>query len=219
MRAIGILGGTFDPVHLGHLRMAQEMAESLSLGSVHFIPAAVPPHRAPPSGPDDQRIAMVQLAIADNPLFQLDLREFYRSGPSYMVDTLMSLRAEVGARTPLYLLLGADAFLGLPTWHRWRELFGLAHVAVAHRPGFQLDAESPKISPLLREEWLQRHGGEPDDSASGRILSCEMTALDISASALRGMISGQRSIRYLVPAPVESFIQTHHLYEKEAHGS
>lgn len=219
MRPIGILGGTFDPVHIGHLRMAQEMAQSLSLGSVHFVPAAIPPHRAPPSGPAEQRIAMVQLAIADNPLFQADLREFYRSGPSYMVDTLMSLRAEVGAKTPLYLLLGSDAFLGLHTWHRWRELFGLAHVAVAHRPGFKLDADSLQISPLLREEWLARHADEPDEHACGRILSCEITALDISASAIRSTIGANGSIRYLVPPAVESFIQTHHLYEKEPHGS
>jgi len=157
MQSIGILGGTFDPIHFGHLRMAQELAESLGLDEVRFIPAARPPHRAQPHGAAEARAEMVRLAISGNPRFVLDTREFERDGPSYMVDTLSCLRAEVGDDTPLCLLLGADAFLGLPTWHRWRELFQLAHVVVAHRPGVVLDTASPGMSPELRAEWQQRH--------------------------------------------------------------
>lgn len=216
MQAIGILGGTFDPIHFGHLRMAQELAEDLDLQQVRFIPAYQPPHRGQPQGLAEHRLAMVRLAIAGNARFALDLREFERGGPSYMVDTLTSLRAELGGEAPLYLLLGADAFLGLPTWHRWRELFGLAHIVVAHRPRSALDAD---MSPELRVEWQQRHAAQPDQSACCRILSREITALDISASAIRKTIRQGRSARYLLPEAINDYIQTHSLYQKEPHGT
>ncbi len=216
MQSIGILGGTFDPIHFGHLRMAQELAEDLNFQAVRFIPAYQPPHRSQPQGLAGHRLEMVRLAIAGNPRFLLDLREFERGGASYMVDTLASLRAEFGADAPLYLLLGVDAFLGLPAWHRWRELFGLAHLVVAHRPGFTLDAG---MTPELRTEWQQRHTIQPDQSACGHILSREITALDISASAIRNAIAQGRSVRYLLPDTVNDYIQHHHLYQKETHGT
>ncbi len=219
MQSIGILGGTFDPIHFGHLRMAQELAEDLGLDAVRFIPAARPPHRAEPHGAADTRAEMVRLAIAGNAGFVLDTREFERDGPSYMVDTLTSLRTDVGGDTPLCLLLGADAFLGLPTWHRWRELFQLAHVVVAHRPGVTLDATSPGMSPELRTEWQQRYAGQLTQSAAGCILSREITALDISASRIRARLAQQRSARYLLPEAVHDYIHTHHLYQKEPHGT
>jgi nicotinate-nucleotide adenylyltransferase len=216
LNSVGILGGTFDPIHFGHLRMAQELAEDLGLQEVRFIPVCQPPHRGQPQGPAEHRMEMVRLAIAGNPRFLLDLREFERDGPSYMVDTLTSLRAGSSAGTPLYLLLGVDAFLGLPAWHRWRELFGLTHIVVAHRPGFSLDAG---MAPELRVEWQQRHIAQPDQNACGRILSRAITALDISASTIRQTILQGRSVRYLLPEAVNDYIQTHHLYQKEPHGT
>jgi nicotinate-nucleotide adenylyltransferase len=213
---IGVLGGTFDPVHFGHLRMGQELAQDLGLNEVRFIPAATPPHREAPHASALHRAEMVRLAIAGNPLFALDTREFERDGPSYMVDTLTSLRAEVGQETPLYLLLGADAFLGLPGWHRWRELFGLANIVVAHRPGFVLDAE---MVPELRSEWQLRYADQPVREPCGRIILQEITALDISASAIRNNIWQHQSIRYLLPEAVNDYIQSHHLYQKESHGT
>ena len=213
MQAIGLFGGTFDPIHFGHLRLAQELSESLGLSEVHFVPAAHPPHRSEPHSPAQHRVEMARLAIAGNSLFTLDTREIERSGPSYTFDTLTSLRAEFGAKMPFYLLLGADAFLGLPTWHRWRELFGLAHIAVAHRPGFSLDAGSPLMAPELRVEWQQRYCAHPSSSdAHGTILSREITALGISASAIRERLAQGSSPRYLLPEPVLGYILQHKLY-------
>ncbi|HEY3326975.1 MAG TPA: nicotinate-nucleotide adenylyltransferase [Novimethylophilus sp.] len=212
MPSTGILGGTFDPIHFGHLRMAQELGASLGLDEVRFVPAARPPHRPEPHAPAQHRAAMVRSAIADNPQFAFDARELERAGPSYMFDTLASLRAELGADIPLYLLLGADAFLGLHGWHRWRELFDLAHIAVAHRPGFALDANSPLMAPELRAEWRLRYSAHAPDCASGKILLREITALDISASAVRNALAQGDSPRYLLPEPVLGYILKHKLY-------
>jgi nicotinate-nucleotide adenylyltransferase len=212
--SIGILGGTFDPIHFGHLRLAQEMGESLELGEVRFIPAARPPHRSEPHCTAPHRAAMVQAAIAGNPLFALDTRELERSGPSYMVDTLSSLRAELGKQQPLVLLLGTDAFFGLPTWHRWQQLFDLCHICVAHRPGFRLDADNPEMGPELGIEWQSRFQDALPATASGHILLREITALDISASRIRQTLMHHRSPRYLMPDAVFDYIHTHHLYEK-----
>jgi nicotinate-nucleotide adenylyltransferase len=212
LSSIGILGGTFDPIHFGHLRMAQELGESLNLSEVRFMPAARPPHREEPHSAGTHRAELVRLAIAGNPLFSIDMREFGREGPSYMFDTLGSLRADLGTAVPLYLLLGADAFLGLPTWHRWRELFDLAHIAVAHRPGFTLDADSPLMVPELRAEWQQRYCDRPPGTPNGFILSREITALDISASTIRESLLMGRSVRYLLPESVLGYILKHQLY-------
>jgi nicotinate-nucleotide adenylyltransferase len=212
LQATGILGGTFDPIHFGHLRMAQELGESLHLSEVRFVPAARPPHREEPRSAGPHRAELVRLAITGNPLFSLDMREFERAGPSYMFDTLNSLRGELGAAMPLFLLLGADAFLGLPTWYRWRELFDLAHIAIAHRPGFKLDADSPLMVPELRAEWQQRYCDSPPGTPNGLILSREITALDISASTIRESLLMGRSVRYLLPESVLGYILKHQLY-------
>lgn len=212
MHAIGILGGTFDPIHYGHLRMAEELAQSLALDEVRFVPAARPPHRGEPHAPADQRAAMVEAAIAGNPRFAFDGRELERGGPSYMVDTLASLRAEVGPDVPLYLLLGADAFLGLAGWSRWKSLFEFAHLAVAHRPGFRLSVESPAMTAELRDEWRSRFSEHSAQGASGNILLRGITALDISASAIRNAFAAGASPRYLLPEPVLGYIVKHQLY-------
>jgi nicotinate-nucleotide adenylyltransferase len=131
MSPIGILGGTFDPVHYGHLRLAQEVADQLRLAEVRFVPSGTPPHRATPVATAADRLKMVRLATTGNSLFTVDARESASITPGYTVDTLTALRAEVGAEQSLVLLLGADAFLDLASWDRWHELFKLAHIAVA----------------------------------------------------------------------------------------
>lgn len=216
---IGIFGGTFDPVHFGHLRMAQELGEALGLAQVRFIPAATPPHRRPPHASAHHRAAMVQLAIAGNPVFTLDTRELDRSGPSYTVDTLAELRTEY-PDAPFCLLLGGDAFLGLAGWHRWQELLSLAHLVVAHRPGAS-PAEA-LMSPPLQDLYRQHRTdsiNEIRQARAGSILLLPMTALDISASAIRDMLAHGDSPRYLLPDAVQDYIHHHHLYSKETNGT
>lgn len=201
-KAIGILGGTFDPVHFGHLRLAQEVADMLALNQVYFMPGGTPPHRGTPQSSAAERVAMVKLAIADNPLFTLDDRETSRSGPSYSFDTLSELRAELGPACPLVLIMGADAFLAFNTWHRWREIFDLAHIAVAHRPGAALANIKDE---LLAREFAKRVVSDNyavQGTPCGTIAVVPITALDISATAIRAAIQARRSVRYLLPDAV-----------------
>lgn len=211
-RPLGLLGGTFDPVHFGHLRLAEEAREALDLAQVLWIPAGRPPHRALPRAAAADRLEMVRLAIAGNPHFALDDAEARAETPSYTVPTLERLRALHGLR-PLVLVLGSDAFLGLPAWHRWRELFDLAHIAVATRPGFDLAAE--EMSADLAEEFAPRLGNDPaglKNAPAGRIVPFAMTPLAISASLIRARIAAGLSVRYLLPDPVREYIEPHHLY-------
>ena len=215
MSALGILGGTFDPIHFGHLRLAQEMAEGIGLSEVRFVPAGCPPHRAPPAASAPHRLAMVERAVAANPLFCVDPREIERGGPCYTVDTLCGLRAELGATRPLCLLMGADAFLGLATWHRWQEIFDLAHVAVAFRPGFPEGAWMDTMPEALRTMLRTRRETDPAalrQGAAGRVYAQPITPLDISASRIRSALEAGRSARYLLPDAVLDYIQCHHLY-------
>lgn len=213
VQAVGILGGTFDPVHHGHLRAALELLESLNLAGVRLLPSSVPPHRPAPRATAEQRLAMLQLASAAQPGLSVDPRELERSGPSYMVDTLTSLRAELGS-TPLCLLLGADAFLGLPTWHRWRDLFALAHVVVMHRPGWSVDAAESVLMEELGKRRLAK-STELAETPAGGIWLQAVTQLDISATALRELIAAGRSPRYLLPEAVWEYIRAQGLYRNE----
>lgn len=201
-RPIGILGGTFDPIHLGHLRTALELLELLPIEEVRFIPCREPPHRRSPDA-GDLRLEMLQAAVADEERFRVDDREFRRPGPSYTIDTLASLREELPARA-LCLLLGMDAFLGLPTWHRWTELLDRAHIVVAHRPGWI----APRDAPL--GELLERHRtGETErlrDPAGGRIVVTPVTQLEISSTRLRAALARGTDPRYLVPDKVREII-------------
>jgi nicotinate-nucleotide adenylyltransferase len=214
---IGILGGTFDPLHFGHLRLAQELAERLGLSEVRFIPAGLPPHRTPPFATPPQRLEMVRLGIQGNPLFALDEREIFKPTPSYTVETLLDLRRELGAMQPLCLFMGADAFLGLTTWHRWRELFGLAHIVVAQRPGVAGLARAAATLPTEQLDELNRRlTNEPEallGAPSGAILVHPVTALDISATQIRSDLATGRSPRYLLPDAVLDYIQTNGLYK------
>jgi len=213
MSPFGILGGTFDPIHYGHLRLAQELAEGLNLIGVRFIPSGRPWHRGAPEATPEQRLEMTRMGVAGNPLFMVDEREVRKGAPGYTVESLTELRRESGSEQPLCLLLGADAFLGLPTWHCWRELFGLAHIAVAQRPGFSLLAQ--QMDEILRAEIEPRMTGDPKDlqqTPAGRVIACNMTPLDISATRIRAAIKTGQSPRYLLPDVVLDYIQAHNLY-------
>ena len=210
---LGLIGGTFDPVHFGHLRLAEEARTALGLAGVRWIPAGRPPHRDTPAVPPECRLEMVRLAIDGNPAFQLDDAEVRAAAPSYTVVTLERLRGELGPARPLVLLLGADAFLGLPTWMRWREIFELAHVAVASRPGFELTA-AHMAEPLARE-YGARQVAAPAALAgrpAGGIIRFSITPLGVSATGIRELVGRNGSPRYLLPDPVLAYIQTHQLY-------
>lgn len=216
MKSIGLLGGTFNPIHYGHLRLAQEVADALGLDQVRVIPSAHPPHRPPPAASSEQRAAMVSLAIADNPLLMLDAREVQRAGYSYTIDTLISLRQELGDQVGLYWLLGNDAFLGLPGWHRWQELLDYCHLIVANRPGSQSSSKSNVDIPDDLQTLLnERETHEPDALSRqphGLIYRQVITALDISATHIRALIAQGLSPRYLLSQPIDEFIQQHGLY-------
>lgn len=207
---IGILGGTFDPVHYGHLRPALELLEGLALGEVRLLPCGVPPHRSTPVATPSQRRAMLELALEEQTGLRLDTRELERPGPSYMVDTLSSLREEL-PDTPLCLLLGSDAFLGLTGWHRWQELTGLAHLVVMHRPGWTFAAADATLAQLLAGHRVDSHAALVAHPA-GAILLQPVTQLDISATAIRAQIAAGRSPRYLLPDAVWGYIRAQGLY-------
>lgn len=213
MKPVGIFGGTFDPVHFGHLRPALELKEQLGLESVHLVPCNIPPHRDAPHATAAQRRDMLQLAIVGEPGLLLDERELARPGPSYMVDTLHSLRQEFGAPRPLCLIIGADAFLGLPSWYHWQELIQLAHIVVAHRPGWVLDETSLDLA--LRQ-LLQQHRldavSQLYQAPAGGVLLHSVTPLAISATEIRQRVAAGGSARYLLPQPVWDYIRQHNLY-------
>lgn len=209
---IGVLGGTFDPIHYGHLRIAQEVCTGLGLDQVRFMPAAIPPHREAPRASAKQRREMARLAIHGNEKFVLDDRELKREGPSYTIDTLSELRVELGEGRPFCLILGSDAFAALRSWHRWRELFDLSHVLLVQRPGAALDPE--RLSGPLREEWVKRGASVETlrDRPAGNIAEHVVTPLDISASAIRQMLREGKSPRYLLPESVLDYIRAENLY-------
>ena len=208
MQPIGVFGGTFDPIHFGHLRLAEELAEAVGLSRVVFIPAGQPPHRGAPRTAAVHRLEMARRAIAGNPRFEVDAREVESPRPSYTVDTLAELRAELGAEQPLWLLLGADAFLDLASWHEWRRLFDLANIAVAARPGAPL-LQSDAMPPELKNEVSQRQAA---DGPAGAVLLRQTIPLDISATAIRDTLSRHGSARYLLPDAVLDYIHEHQLY-------
>jgi nicotinate-nucleotide adenylyltransferase len=200
---IGLFGGTFDPIHNGHLRTAFELWQSLKLAQVLFLPTGSPPHREAPLASAELRLDMVRAAVAGQPGFAVDDRESRREGVSYSVDTLGDLRREHPQRS-LCLLLGMDAFLGMPSWHRWREIFQLAHVVVAHRPGWKAPITGP-----LGEEMVDRGTGsvrELHQSSAGRIHVQAVTQLEIASTDLRALILAGRDLRYLVPDAVRELI-------------
>lgn len=203
MRPLGVFGGMFDPIHYGHLRTALELKRVVGLEVVHFVPCANPPHRAESMADGRLRLRMVEAAISGEEGFVADGRELTRAGLSYTVDTLAEFRAEFPARS-LCLLLGMDAFLNLPLWHRWREVLDLAHVVVAHRPGSQ----PPRQGPLgeLLGECRTASVADLGSSAAGRIHVQPVTQLEISSTDLRASLRAGVDPKFLVPDSVRQII-------------
>lgn len=216
MKPLGILGGTFDPVHVAHLRLAHEAWEGLDLEQVRLVPNAIPPHRATPGTSAQHRLAMLHLAVAGHPGLTVDDRELRRPVPSYSIDTLESLRGELGPQRPLCLILGADAFVLLETWHRWQALFHQSHLVVAHRPGHLPESWPAHMGAALRRELAARATADPADlnrAPAGRICPFPVTQLDVSATQLRALLAAGRPPRYLIPDSVLDYIESHHLYK------
>ena len=211
MKPIGIFGGTFDPIHYGHLRTAFELLQALHLEEVRFVPCGDPPHRGLTFAPAALRLDMVRLATRDEPGFVVDDRELHREGPSYSIDTLASLRAEF-PRHSLCLITGMDAFLGLPTWHRWEEILEFAHIVVAHRPGWRAPGDGALGS--LLEERRTRSPAELHGSARGLIVVHEVTQLEIASTEIRSLVAGGYDPRYLMPDSVRDAIMESSCYSR-----
>lgn len=211
-QAIGLYGGTFNPVHHAHLRLAEEACDALNLQEVRWIPAGRPPHREAPQVSAEQRLTMVRLATAGNPRFSVDAAEVEAQTYSYTILTLERLRQHYGPAQPLVLLLGADAAAGLTSWHRWQEIFLHAHVAIAERPGVTLAAS--QLPSALTAEFTQRaaHGDALHHSPGGCVVHFPLTALAISATRIRQLLATGQSARYLLPDSVVNYIRAHSLY-------
>ena len=209
----GVFGGTFNPVHYGHLRSALELVEHLQLEQLRLMPCAVPPHREAPACDARHRAAMVELAVAGESHLVCDARELQRKGPSYTIDSLLALRAELDAEHSLCLIMGCDAVLSINRWHRWQELLQCAHIVVIARPGWQL----PEQGEVAR--WLQQHRlDDPQmlrERPAGGILIESMRPLPISSTEIRSMLGQGRSARYLLPEAVLDYIEQHKLYERD----
>jgi nicotinate-nucleotide adenylyltransferase len=212
--SIGLLGGTFNPIHFGHLRMAQELAEALSLNEVRFIPSANPPHKNTPLVSAKDRAAMVQLAIADNPSFKFDDRELKRTGASYTVDTLLSLRTELGGYVGLTLILGSDAFTKFNTWHRWQEIIDLCHIILVQRPDSKNNEALPKeLVTFLHNHYTERTE-DLNESSAGFVTMQAITPLEISSTVIRQTLHDNSSARYLMPDSVLNYIHERQLYNR-----
>ncbi len=205
MDPIGFFGGTFDPIHFGHLRSALELLSHLQLAEIRFTPCGHPPHGKTPTASASLRLDMIKAAIAGQPGFVVDERELNRPGPSYTVETLESLRDESAAQ-PLGLIVGMDAFIAIESWHRSQDILNLAHIIVAHRPGAKLP-ESGHAGALLAANRVSDHT-ELAAAPAGRILVHAVTQLEISSSAIRSGARGGENQRYLVPEAVASLIET-----------
>lgn len=204
LSSIGIFGGTFDPIHYGHLRTAFEMLQALRFDEVRFVPCGNPPHRGKTYADAELRLEMVRVATEAQHGFVVDDRELRRDGPSYSVDTLATLRNEYPLR-PIALMIGMDAFLGLPKWYHWREILQLAHIVVAHRPGWR----APDIGPL--GELLADRGthriGDLHQAKSGHIFIHDVTQLEISSTEIRELVAVGRDPRFLMPDAVRDVIE------------
>lgn len=206
----GVFGGTFDPVHYGHLRSALELVERLQLERLRLMPSARPPHRVAPACAAEHRAAMVELAVAGEPTLVCDKRELAREGSSYTIDSLTELRDELGAEVGLCMVMGCDAVLGIPGWHRWRELLDRAHVVILARPGWALP-RSGEVADWLREHRLAERGDLRQRPAGGIVIE-ELRPLAISSTEIRELLAAGLSARYLMPQPVLEYIRDHQLY-------
>ncbi|MDH3692990.1 MAG: nicotinate-nucleotide adenylyltransferase [Gammaproteobacteria bacterium] len=205
---VGIFGGTFDPIHYGHLRTVAQVHQYIQFEKVLFIPSAVPPHREVPVATVEQRVQMLRLALNEYPQFEVDQRELHRTGPSYTVDTLRSLHEDF-SNSALCLIIGMDAFLSINTWHQWQEIPTLAHLVVMRRPGWSTNENLP--------DWCWQSTFENTDAVreknTGAVCMCEVDLVDISASAIRRDLKQGNEISRSVPLPVQNYILENKLYQ------
>jgi nicotinate-nucleotide adenylyltransferase len=206
-----VFGGTFNPIHLGHLRSAVELVEQLDLHELRLMPSGVPPHREAPAASAAQRAHMIELAIAGEPRLCCDRRELDRDGPSYTLHSLQSLRAELGERAALVLAVGADALLGLPRWYRWTELLDHCHIVALARPGWEWP-EAGELADYLRPRRCELEALRA--APAGCISLVRLRQLPISSTEIRRLVQSGASIRYLVPDPVRDFIEQHQCYQQ-----
>lgn len=209
-KPIGIFGGTFDPVHFGHLRSALDIQQILDFHEVRFIPCKLPVHKEANIATAQQRYAMLLLATENVPSFVVDDCEIMREGPSYMFDTLCALKANYPNR-PLCLMLGTDAFMQLPTWHRWKQLLDYAHIVIMQRPGTRLHCE-PALEHLMGN-CLADDISELHEAAFGKIYFQLITEMAISATQIRAQMQAGLKPHFLLPANVLHFIQQNKLYQ------
>lgn len=214
MRRLGVLGGTFDPPHYGHLRAAEVVREAFRLDVVLFVPSKSPPHKASPEVTEARhRLRMVELSVESEPFFDVSRVEVDREGPSYTIDTL----AELSVRYPessLFFIAGTDAFIEIPTWHQWRDLVSRHSFVVHRRPGFPLEEARALVSreletPAVEESAIESHLG----SNRPRVFLLDRDMLDVSSTGIRSSVREGKSIRFLVPDPVEAYIRENRLYE------
>lgn len=217
MKKIGLFGGTFNPIHFGHLRSAEEIYELFALEKVIFIPAADPPHKKKANiAPALWRARMVNLAIADNPHFSLSLVELRRKGKSYSVETISHFRRRFGQRVQLNFILGLDAFLEINTWKDYPTLFQLCNFVIMTRPGFEKNFSVDHLPVELKNYFCydEKKRGFIHESGFG-VFPREITGMDISSTMIREKIAKGQSIKYLLPAGVEEYIYRHKLYQQE----
>jgi nicotinate-nucleotide adenylyltransferase len=209
--SVALLGGTFNPIHFGHLNLANCLVDYLQVESVRMIPCAIPPHRKTPSVSAKQRLAMLQLAIDDHPLLTSDDLELRKSTPSYSIETVQQIRQQVGEETPLFFCIGMDSLLTIDSWHHWQQLLDYCHLAICPRPGYKLPIKGHLA------EWIEQN--LCDDIARVKTLAqgclhlCKIPLKDISSTAIRDSIKCAQSIDHLTPKSVVNFITKHSLYE------
>ncbi|OQW39508.1 MAG: nicotinic acid mononucleotide adenylyltransferase [Proteobacteria bacterium SG_bin4] len=212
---IGIYGGTFDPIHYGHLRIAEELCDTIGLQKIFFVPSGLPRLRQTPAASREHRAAMVRLAIEGNPRFELDTREINRTGVTATVQTLREYQHETRIDAAFCFILGIDAFIKIDQWTEWLELFNLCHFIIVARPGFASLTETQQFSDDVQHEFLSRRTAKVSDLAlqsSGFIYTAQTSMLDISASQIRTLLSAGKSIRYLLPEKVHDYIKSNRLY-------
>jgi len=209
------MGGTFDPIHNGHLRSALEVQQWLGIDAVHLIPARAPVHRNAPGRSGEQRLAMVEAAVADTSALVADPREVLSPKPSYTLLTLQALRQQVGEQLPLCMIIGMDSLINLPSWHNWQALIGLSHILVLKRPGYTFEPSGP-----LRQFMAEHQTDDKQqlfDAPCGKVLIHEQTPLGISATQIRSLIEAGNSPRYLLPDSVWHYIKQYQLYGYRTH--
>lgn len=210
-QALALFGGTFDPIHTGHLRACLEAGEALHASQVSLLPCATPAHREPPIASAEQRLSMLNLALAGQNYLVSDRRELDRPGPSYTIDTLLEIRAEVGPDRPLILMIGADQLAQLDRWKSWQRLMDVAHLAILTRPNCA-------AMPMHIDAFLKPHRAKRSELAlhpAGFVTPVSVTALAISASDIRRRLSHSQSVRYLLPDAVIDYLHIQGLYSHD----